>query len=376
MSPTRRALLVSAGGALASACAATSAENSTILSEAMAGKTVPGMALLTICDLQIEREQVAGVRRIGTHDAVRAGDRWHLGSDGKAMTATMIASLVERGVLSWDARLDHMLPQLAETMHADYRDVTLPDLLSHRSGLPENEGGADLAFFNSFYDDRAPLPQQRLRYAAAGLAEAPVVLKRGGDSYSNTGVLVAAACAEQATRIAYEQLMRTHVFEPLRMRSVSFNPYGGRGEPVGHVDGRVADHPHDANPPMFTPPGGTRMSLSDWARFCIDHMRGERGEGALLRAETYRFLHTPQGETHAALGWGVQQSVGGHAGRALVHSGSDGNWYALVAIFPDLGAGGLVVANAAESMGGEAASIAALRAIARTVLPPAAPQQR
>lgn len=373
---TRRDLLAG-GAALLSGCAsappaAAPAVDNSILTQAMAGTTVPGMAGLTIRDMRPQPEMVAGVRRIGTTDAVRPGDRWHLGSDGKAMTATMIARLVERGKLSWTARLDQMLPQLAATMHASYRDVTLPDLLSHHSGLPENVGGGDMSFFNTFYDDRAPPADQRLRYAARGLSEAPVVAKRTTNSYSNTGVLVAAVCAEQATGIRYERLMDIEVFGPLRMSSVRFSHLGGPGEPVGHVDGRVADQPHDPNPPMFTPPGGVRVSLPDWAKFCIEHMVGERGQGVLLSAETYRFLHTAQGATTAALGWGVQDHAAGHAGRALVHSGSDGNWFALVALFPDEGNAALVVANAAESMGGDKSTIAGLRALAATFAQPPA----
>jgi hypothetical protein len=86
-----------------------------------------------------------------------------------------------------------------------------------------------------------------------------------------------------------------------------------------------------------------------------------------LSAETYRFLHTPQGETNAALGWGVQERAAGHAARALVHAGSDGNWYALVVLFPDEMSGVLSVANAGESMGGDAAALAALRALVGTL---------
>lgn len=361
---SRRVLLAAGAAALTPSMA--EAADAPLLAEALAGKAAPGMAALVIRDDQAEGEQVAGIRCMGSPQRVRPGDRWHLGSDGKAMTATMIARLVERGVLSWTARLDQMLPQLAESMHAEYRDVMLPDLLSHRSGLPENVGGGDLTFLNTFYDDRAPLPQQRLRYITAGLSEAPAAPKRGEDSYSNTGFLVAAACAERATGLPFERLMQREVFGPLRMRSVSFRHYGGRGEPCGHVDGRVAT-PRDANPALFTPPGGMRMSLPDWARFCIEHMRGERGEGVLLSAESYRFLHQPQGETNAALGWGVQNRVAGVDGRALVHAGSDGNWYALVALFPDRRNGVLVVSNAGEGMGGNEATITVLRALVATL---------
>lgn len=302
---------------------------------------------------------------------MRPGDRWHLGSDGKAMTATLIARLVERGVLAWDRPLDQMLPSLAAQMRPDYRDVTLPDLMSHHSGLPENHD--DVPYFNTFYSDRATLTAQRLRYITTALADAPVGPKRAKPSYSNTGLLIAAAAAEHATGRSFETLIASEVFHPLGIRSYSFDQYGGRAEPVGHVDGRVADRPLDANPGMFSPAGAMRMNLPDWSRFCIDHLKGEHGQGRLLKPESYRFLHAPQYPQAGqgwALGWGAAARAVGRKGPVLTHSGSDGNWYALVALFTQTGNGVLVATNSADSMGGDKASVAALRALAATIADP------
>lgn len=326
---------------------------------------MPGMAAVVIRNFQAEPELVFGLRRIGRRDQCRPGDRWHIGSNGKAMTATLIARLVERHVLGWATPLEQLLPQLAASMHPSYRDVTLPELLSHRSGLPENH--SDLAFFNSFYTDRAPTSAQRLRYISAALGQEPVVAKRSAMSYSNTGLLVAAAGAEHATGRSFETLIRAEVFHPLRMNSISFDQFGGANEPSGHVHGRPATEVLDANPRMFAPAGAMRMSLIDWSRFCIDQMQGERGRGRLLGPETYRFLHAAQGTTRSALGWGSAPNPFGLRGPALTHAGSDGNWYALVILFPETGNGALVVANAGESMGGDRAASAAIRAVAMAV---------
>ena len=357
-----------AGCAGLRASAAESADASA-LAQAMAGKAVPGMAAIVIRDFKAGPELVAGVRVLGAPDPAAQGDRWHLGSDGKAMTATLIARLVETGVLAWDRPLAQMLPDLAETMQPAYRDVTLPDLLSHRAGLPENT--SDMAFFARFVDDPEPPTAQRLRYIGACLREAPVGPARAAKSYSNTGPLIAAAAAERATGRAFESLIVSDVFTPLGMGSISFDQFGGPGEPSGHVDGRVANHPQDANPRMFAPAGAMRMTMADWARFCIDHMKGEHGHGRLLREDTYRFLHTAQDAGPdgggSALGWGAAPHPMNLRGPALTHAGSDGNWNALVCLFPQTGAGVLVVANAGESMGGDPASFAALRALAQGV---------
>ncbi|MEZ5475353.1 MAG: serine hydrolase domain-containing protein [Steroidobacteraceae bacterium] len=336
-----------------------------MLDEAMRGTTTPGMAALVIRNFKTERELVSGVRRLGAPEHVARGDRWHLGSDGKAMTATLIARLVERGILNWESPLEQLLPAMASTMHPSYRDVTLVELLSHRAGLPENHD--DLRFFNSFYDDTAALPTQRLRYVATALTDAPVTAKRGEPAYSNTGPLLAAVAAESATQQSFESLIVANVFEPLQIRNVSFDQFGGAHEPAGHVDGRVADRASDANPRMFAPAGGMRMTLRDWARFCIDQMQGESGRGKLLARETYRFLHTGQGDTRSALGWGAAESPMKLKGPALTHAGSDGNWYALVVLFPVTGNGALVVTNSGDSMGGDKVATRAIHALAMTV---------
>ncbi len=347
-----------------------------VLTTAMADKTVPAVGVLVIRDGKVVDQAVRGARKLGAPEPIAIGDRWNLGSDGKAMTATMIARLVERGLLRWDAPLSKMMPDLAADMRPEYRDVTLIDLFSHRAGLPENVG--DEPFYQSFYKDARPLPVQRLAYLRRALSEAPVGPARGEPSYSNSGPLLAAAIAERATGKAYEQLMQDEVFGPLGMTTPAFAQTPSAGEPWGHVDGRLADQAFDANTQFLLPAGGVRMSLADWARFCIDQLKGEDGGGKLLKAESYRRLHTPQGDTIYALGWGVAPQMAGVMGPVLTHSGSDGNWFAFVALFPAGDNGVLVVANAADSMGGDAAVKIAARAVMVTLAPavptpPAAP---
>lgn len=338
------------------------------LSEAMAGKAVPGMAASVIRNFSVETEYFFGIRALGSPAMIAPNDRWHLGSDGKAMTATLVAKLVDAGALSWERPLAEMLPDLAPRMQPAYRDVTLPDLMSHRAGLPENV--SDLDFFMAFHADTAAQTAQRLRYIDRCLQEAPVGPARGESSYSNTGFIIAAACAERAMGRAFEDLIVREVFDPLGIHSISFDQFGGANEPQGHVDGRIANQLSDVNPRMFAPAGAMRMTLRDWSRFCIDQMQGEHGRGHLLRTETYRFVHAPQGETRTALGWGAAPHPMNLRGPALTHSGSDGNWYALVCLFPETGNGVLVAANAAEGMQGDQATVAALRAFAATVAEP------
>ena len=81
---------------------------------------------------------VAGVRKRGTKSRATPNDLWHLGSNTKAMTATLVARLIEQGQLSWDTTVADVFSDKDFEIHPDFRGVTLLQLLSHRAGLPPN----------------------------------------------------------------------------------------------------------------------------------------------------------------------------------------------------------------------------------------------
>jgi CubicO group peptidase (beta-lactamase class C family) len=95
---------------------------------------------------------VVGVRRSGAPDLVTPADRFHIGSDAKAMTATMLATLVEKGKLGWDTTPSAVFPEAKDRILPDYRDVTLTDLLAHRAGLPayDDSDGPEFRQLTSF----------------------------------------------------------------------------------------------------------------------------------------------------------------------------------------------------------------------------------
>lgn len=338
-----------------------------IVASSMAGTRTPAIAALVMRDGGVADQAVRGVRRNDSPLPAQIGDQWMIGSDGKAMTAALIARLVDRGRLNWTARLADMLPDMAANMRPEYQSVTLVQLLSHGAGLPHDV--SDMRFFSMFYNDRRALPQQRIAYIERALTEAPVATPGTSFSYSNTGYIVAAVIAERLTGYSYEQLMRQEVFGPLGMTSAGFGPPRDTGQPTGHHDGTPAIGPEDANPLLFAPAGNIHLSIGDWAKFCLDQMAGARGKGKLLSAASYRMMQTPQPGSENGLGWGVLDSVLGRRGPALTHSGSDGNWYAVAVLFPQSGNGIIVVANAGEDMGGDKAGKAVVQAVLPTLAP-------
>jgi D-alanyl-D-alanine carboxypeptidase len=281
---------------------------------------VPAIAAVVVTSAGIQFVGVVGVRKSGTDIPATLDDLWHLGSDTKAMTSTLVAKLVEQGKLKWDTTLAEVFPELAPKMHADFQKVTLVQLLSHYAGLPPN-----LTLSKYIGDDVMAL---RLRAVREELAKKPQSTPGKTFKYSNLGYIIAGAVVEKVTGKSWEQLMTSELFEPLQMKSAGF---GGTGTP-GQLD---QPWPHTANGkptaqngpamdnlPVMGPAGRVHCTLQDWAKFIQDQLRGARGESALLKPEAYQTMHTAAFGGDYALGWSVaERSWGG--GKVLNHAGDN-----------------------------------------------------
>jgi CubicO group peptidase (beta-lactamase class C family) len=310
---------------------------------------LPGVIAALVRGGTIAAIGAAGVRKLGSEEPIRIGDRVHVGSCTKAMTATMIGTLVDEGVLNWSSTVAEIFTDFADTVHADYRDVTLLQLLNHRAGLPHDVDWDSLGRGRGLSQT-----QQRRRLLERTLKEAPGSKPGTTFAYSNAGYMLAGLMAEQVTGQPWEDLMRARLFEPLGMSTAGFGPPGARGqlnEPWGHrdEDGKVVPHQMD-NPPSLGPAGTVHVSLPDWAKFALLHLRGDRGDALLLDPDTFRVLHTPPAGSPYAGGWGIYAQRGDRR-RMLTHDGSNTLWYAAIRIATARN----VVLLAATNQGGDAA---------------------
>ncbi len=205
---------------------------------------------------------VTGVRKARTDVAATPDDLWHLGSDTKAMTAVVIAKLVEQGKLTWDTTIEAVLPKPVANARPEFSGITLLQLLSHRAGLVANLDWPRLA--------RAPGPPRAQRLAALQTAASRQLSSPPGttDQYSNLGYVIAATMAETVADRAWEDMIRAVVFAPLGMTSVGF---GGTGTP-GQID-QPWPHQNNGQPmpsngpavdnPPIVPPRASRHLRSD-----------------------------------------------------------------------------------------------------------------
>jgi len=296
-----------------------------------------------------------GVRKAGSVEPMTTSDLVHLGSDTKAMTATMIGSVVEEGKLQWNSTFERIFPELASRIHAEYRHVTLWQLLTHRAGLPANGPWWALGSSRSTTEQRRGLMRGMLQAAP---------LSRPGTKflYSNVGYALAGLMTEEVTGLSWERLMRERLFGPLGMTTAGFGPPGALGkveQPWGHRKLGASYRPFQVdNPPALGPAGTVHCSLADWGRFASLHLQAARGRPLLLKRETFDKLQTPPPQSVYACGWGVGER-GWAKGRILSHAGSNTMWYAVVTLAPRRDLAVLVATNA----GGDPASKACQEAI-------------
>lgn len=309
---------------------------------------------------------VVGVRKAGSDVAATAEDQFHLGSCTKAMTATLIARLVDQGKLRWETTIAEGLPELADSMLPEYRDVTILQLLSHWAGLPPSDRswpqGMNIGEVRKLASDPR---QQRHQYLRHMLAQAPVAKPGSRFEYSNAGYTVAAAIAERVLDQSWEDAMRSLVFEPLEMKTAGFGPMGIEGNQAGRIDQpwqHVWDgnkhtpiEPVDAadNPPAIWPGGGVHCSLGDWAKFVRVHLLDgiadvpvSNSQQPFLSETSLQTLHRPTNRGTYALGWGARQDKRA-GGLLLTHAGSNTMNYCLAWLAPGKKTAILVATNQA-----------------------------
>tara|TARA_R110000868_G_scaffold120773_7_gene320672 strand:- start:6686 stop:7804 length:1119 start_codon:yes stop_codon:yes gene_type:complete len=307
----------------------------------------PGAAVMVMDGGEV-RIGVAGVRALGQTPQITPDDLWHIGSDTKAMTATLVARLVEQGVVSWDDTIGERLGGVIEDIDPAYAGLSFRHLLSHRAGIAANVGRFDMVRFVMEGADGRPMPQQRIDYAGKVLGQPPAATPETEFLYSNAGYVVAGAMLDQATGESWETLLTREVFEPLGMASAGFGAPGSASvidQPRGHRSGMfggfnaIAPGPGADNPPVMGPAGTVHISLTDLARYMAAHMAGERGEEtAFLSNESWHTLHTPPFGGNYALGWGLDDGV-------LAHAGSNTMWLVQIVMDPSRDLGVVIAFN-------------------------------
>jgi len=311
----------------------------------------PALAAAVIVDGKIVVTNAVGFRKNGGTEKVTVDDKFHLGSVTKSMTATVAAMLVEQGKISWTTTIGEAFPELKSEMHPDYLGVTLEQLLSQRSGAP---GDAPADLWRQAWAATGTAAEQRLAFIKGILARKPEAKPGTKYIYSNQGYTIAGVMLEKATGKTWEDLLRSMLFEPLSMTTAGFGAPASVDkvdQPWGHkkkmLSGRepVPPGPGADNPLAISPAGAVHCSMGDLAKYAAFHMAGERGKSQLLKAESFKKLHTAVADNDDyALGWMVLKRAWAN-GRALMHNGSNTMFYVVVWMAPEKNCAVIVASN-------------------------------
>ena len=330
---TKPATTRSAAARAAAATTQAAADSLDALLEPIRAKhKLPGLVAAIVEGDDVIAIGATGIRKLGAPDAITVNDKVHLGSCTKAMTATVIARLIERKQLAWDSTLAQVFPDLAPELNEPYRAITLEQLLQHRSGVSGGNTWVLLA-----RKDQSP-PEQRLNVVKTEFGKPPVTKPGTHFEYANAGYVATAAMAERVTGRSWEELIQAELFDPLGMSSAGFGAPGAANQvdqPWGHVSvGSRAMPVQGDNPPVIGPAGRVHCTIRDWAKFVSLHLRGARGEEHdYLKPETFARLHSPTPGGDYADGWMVLERPWG-GGTVLSHSGSNTMWYCVVWVAP------------------------------------------
>jgi CubicO group peptidase (beta-lactamase class C family) len=325
-----------------------------LLTPYLARYDLPALAAAVVQDGKIIASGAVGTRRVGTDIPVTINDRFHLGSDTKAMTALLSAMLVEEHKLRWDSTVAEIFPELSATMTPGLRKVTLEQLLSHTSGVP-SDNQAVVNLLNKSLSQDGNLDEIRL-WLIRQWSKQPLAAKPGTKfAYANMNYVLAGAMLERITGKTWDELITERIFTPLGLKTAGLGAQSSLGRidaPLGHVkiNGKTKAFlagPNGDNPLIVGPAGIAHMSVLDFAAWAgWNAGEGKRGP-ALVRPETLRKLHTPvisipdkpgakpgtPKHGKYALGWG-EVTVDWAPIPLITHTGSNGKNLAQIWLDP------------------------------------------
>jgi CubicO group peptidase (beta-lactamase class C family) len=250
---------------------------------------VPGISLAIVKDGKVVVAKGYGVRKIGEPAAVDAQTLFGIASNTKVFTATALGLLVEEGRIAWDAPVINYLPWFA--MYDPYvtREITVRDLLVHRSGL--GLGAGDLLFWPPSTYTRKEIVR-RLRYIR------PATSFRSAYAYDNLLYSVAGEVIEAVSGKVWEDFVTDRILAKVGMkwsnvRHSAAAEGGNVAATHAKVDGvlRVVKPSTNDN---TNPAGGINSCAEDMAKWMLVLLgNGRLADGSRLFSErTARELTT------------------------------------------------------------------------------------
>ena len=317
---------------------------------------VPGLSLTIVKDGKVLLARGYGVKKMGSPAAVDAGTVFAIASNTKAFTATALALLVEEGNLAWDAPVIRYLPWFRLSNPYVTAELTVRDLLVHRSGL--GLGAGDLLIW--------PGSDLNQRAIVQRLSNVPLSTSfRSTYAYDNVLYLAAGELIEAVSGQNWHEFIRTRILDRLDMRETGVRHSDIERLPnAASAHARVNGVVRPVNPFVSEnsdAAGGIVTNARDIAKWLIVQLdSGRTAAGArLFEPSTTRELWSvvtplPVGSPPAELqaqrsnfsGYGLGFGLRDYRGYKLVsHTGGLSGFVSRIAMIPELRLGVAVFTN-------------------------------
>lgn len=333
---------------------------------------IPGMAVVALQDGEVVFRKGFGLRDVEKNEPFTPDTIGLVASTTKSITAGLIGTLVDEGVFEWTRPVREYWPEFR--MHDDFAtsEMTLEDMLSHRSGLPYHENLLAHGVGRET-EDREQARQFRLDLLRRLAHFEPSHSFRSHYQYQDNVYASAGTVVEQVTGQHYEDLVQQRILEPLGMTDSQFSRAKARetgrlAKGYGEVNGKVEPIPF-TDTRYFAPTAGlysTADDMAKWVQLQID--KGKLGERQIISKESMDWVHSPHmisstddvafgGLVTYGQGW-QQHRIRGH--EVVSHAGSFNGYRTQISFIPDAGIGVVVLTNLNLSPGMVAANFVTL----------------
>ncbi len=318
---------------------------------------IPGLSIGIVKDGKIVYTKGFGVRDITKKDKVDENTVFGIASNTKAFTATALAILVDRGKISWDDKVIDYIPYFRMYNNYVTQEMTIRDLLCHRSGLATFSG--DLIWYASNYSREEVI--RRAKFLT------PIYGFRENYGYSNIMFLAAGEIIPAVTEKSYDDFIQKEIFEPLEMTNTnsSISKLTGVNDAVPHnfVDGKSIKIDF-VNWDNIAPAGAINSTAADMCNWMVTNINlGSYGANEIVKNETCWELQTPQLAKKLSLGekqffkhlefkgYGLGWDIMNYRKHKVVnHSGGLDGMISHLAMIPDEKFGFVVLTNSNSSL--------------------------
>jgi len=290
---------------------------------------IPELSYAVVSGDKILEINALGVHSVDLKDAATLNDRFHIGSNTKAMTAFVIAKYVEKGKLKWSTKFFNLFPDLKKTSKPDYYNITLEELISHQARIQPFQGENDPAV----PDFKGTNQEKRNQFGKFVLTlDLAKIDSEHKYIYSNAGYTLATMMLEKVTRKSWEQLIDQVFNKDLKLDvKLSWPENQIAKDTWGHSfeNNKLIPVPSNTDYHLdYTEPAGDiNIKLTDYIKFIQLNIKGLQGHDNYLKASTYHFIH--KGIEGYSLGWFNSYEDNKDFS---THSGTAGTYYTIAAI--------------------------------------------